>query len=94
MATVELSSCAWALTGPEEDALDTLSQIGFRSVDIQAITFQSPQARSRIQDLGFSVRCLGLSFNMDAGAALAGASPVQALLSQSLLSQSLLSRLY
>ena len=25
MATVELSSCAWALTGPEEDALDTIT---------------------------------------------------------------------
>ena len=75
MATVELSSCAWALTGPEEDALDTLSQIGFRSVDIQAKTFQSPQARTRIQDLGFSVRCLGLSFNMDDGAALDGTTP-------------------
>ena len=75
MATVELSSCVWALTSPEEDALDTLSQIGFRSVDIQAKTFQSPQARTRIQDLGFSVRCLGLSFNMDDSAALDGTPP-------------------
>jgi sugar phosphate isomerase/epimerase len=72
---VELSCCAWALSGPEDQTLETLADIGFRSVDIQAHTFTSAEARTRIQDLGFVVPCMGLSFNMPEGAALDGPTP-------------------
>ena len=69
---MELSCCAWALTGSEEDALTELAAIGFRSIDVQAKTFVGPAARARIDDLGLSVSCLALSFNMEDGAALDG----------------------
>jgi D-psicose/D-tagatose/L-ribulose 3-epimerase len=72
---VQLSCCTWALSGPEENTLATLADIGFSSVDIQAKTFQSPDARDKIQDLGLTVSCLALSFNVDDGAALDSADP-------------------
>ena len=71
---MDLSCCAWALTGSEEDALTTLAAIGFRSIDVQAKTFGSPESRARIDDLGLSVSCLALCFNMEDGAALDGAT--------------------
>ena len=67
---MDLSCCAWALTGSEEDALTALAAIGFRSIDVQAKTFVSREARARINDLGLSVSCLALCFNMEDGAAL------------------------
>lgn len=72
---MELSCCAWALTGSEEDALTALAAIGFRSIDVQAKTFVSPASRARLDDLGLSVSCLALSFNMEESAALDGATP-------------------
>ena len=71
---MELSCCAWALTGSEEDALAALAAIGFRSIDVQAKTFVGPASRARIDDLGLSVSCLALCFNMDDGAALDSAT--------------------
>ena len=67
---MELSCCAWALTGREKDTLNTLADIGFNSIDIQAKTFQNPDAQSQIKDLGLALSCLAMSFNMDDGAAL------------------------
>ena len=71
---MNLSCCTWALTGPEEKALTALAAIGFRSIDVQAKTFVSPASRARIGDLGLSVSCLALCFNMEDGAALDGAT--------------------
>ena len=71
---MELSCCAWALTGSEEDVLTALAAIGFRSIDVQAKTFVGPASRARIDDLGLSVSCLALCFNMEDGAALDGAT--------------------
>ena len=71
---MELSCCAWALTGSEEDTLAALAAMGFRSIDVQAKTFDSPASRARIDDLGLSVSCLALCFNMEEGAALDGAT--------------------
>jgi len=67
---VQLSCCAWALTGPEENNLAVLADLGFGSIDIQARTFTGAEARARIDDLGLDVSCLALSFNMVDGAAL------------------------
>ncbi len=72
---MELSCCAWALTGREKDTLNTLADIGFNSIDIQAKTFQNPDAQSQIKDLGLTLSCLAMSFNMDDGAALDSTSP-------------------
>ena len=72
---MELSCCAWALTGSEEDALTALAAIGFRSIDVQAKTFVSSASRARLNDLGLSVSCLALCFNMKDGAALDSATP-------------------
>ncbi len=69
---MNLSCCAWALSGPEEDALATVAAIGFRSIDVQAGTYCSHSSRARIQDLGMEVSCLGLSFNMANEASLDG----------------------
>lgn len=74
---MNLSCCTWALTGSEEDALTALAAIGFRSIDVQAKTFVSPTSRTRIDDLGLSVSCLALCFNMEDGAALDGVSAAQ-----------------
>ncbi len=74
---MELSCCAWALTGPEEDALTALAALGFRSIDVQAKTFVSPGSRGHLDDLGLSVSCLALCFNMADGAALDGAPAAQ-----------------
>ena len=71
---MNLSCCTWALTGSEEDALTALAAIGFRSIDVQAKTFVSPVSRTRIDDLGLSVSCLALCFNMEDGAALDSAT--------------------
>ena len=72
---MQLSCCAWAFTGREEDTLNSLADLGFDSIDIQAKTFQSPDAQSQIQDLGLALSCLAMSFNMDEGAALDSPSP-------------------
>ncbi len=66
---MQLSCCAWALTGPEEKNLAVLADLGFGSIDIQARTFTGAEARARIDDLGLDVSCLALSFNMVDGAA-------------------------
>ena len=71
---MELSCCAWASTGSEEDALTALTAIGFRSIDVQAKTFVGPASRAHINYLGLSVSCLALCFNMEAGAALDAAT--------------------
>ena len=74
---MDLSCCTWALTGSEEDALAALTAIGFRSIDVQAKTFVSQASRARIDDLGLSVSCLALCFNMEDGAALDGSTAAQ-----------------
>lgn len=67
---MNISCCAWALSGPEETALEQLSAMGFSQIDVQARTFTSATARTRMSELGLAVRCVALSFNMPAEAAL------------------------
>ena len=67
---MNISCCAWALSGPEEGALDQLAAIGFRHIDVQARTYTSAQSRSHQSDLGLKMSCVGLSFNMEIGAAM------------------------
>ena len=72
---MQLSCCAWALTGPEEKNIASLAALGFGSIDIQARTFTGTDARARLNDVGLDVNCLALSFNMDDGASLDAADP-------------------
>jgi len=72
---MDISCCAWALSGPEETMLGQLSALGFTSIDVQARTFTSASARAHMSELGLGVRCVALSFNMPEEAALDGAEP-------------------
>ncbi len=67
---MDISCCAWALSGPEEKALNRLSTLGFKYIDVQTHTFTSASARAQMSQLGLAVRCVALSFNMPAEAAL------------------------
>ncbi len=67
---MDISCCAWALPSPEEEALQRLADLGFAQLDVQAQTYTSSSVRARVNALGMRMRCVGLSFNMDAGAAL------------------------
>lgn len=67
---MDISCCAWALSSPEEHALQSLADLGFAHFDVQAQTYTSASARAQIDALGLRMRCVGLSFNMEEGAAL------------------------
>ncbi|MGY8825214.1 MAG: sugar phosphate isomerase/epimerase family protein [Candidatus Latescibacterota bacterium] len=72
---MDISCCAWALSGPEETALDQLASWGFDSIDVQARTFANATARTQMSALGLSVRCVALSFNIPEEAALDSPEP-------------------
>ncbi len=67
---MNISCCIWALSAPEEIALNRLAELGFAHVDVQALTYTNPPSRAQIDALGIAVCCVGLSFNMPAEAAL------------------------
>ncbi|MCC7263485.1 MAG: sugar phosphate isomerase/epimerase [Candidatus Latescibacteria bacterium] len=57
-----LSCCAWALSGPEEQNLDRLAEMGFRHVDVRPQALRSPRARQCLADLGLRVPCVAIAF--------------------------------
>ncbi len=65
-----LSCCIWALSGPEDEALDRIADAGFRWIDVRPYTFSSKGARARIHARGLSVSCVAASVGVPEGAAL------------------------
>lgn len=57
-----LSCCAWALSGPEEQNLDQLAELGFGHVDVRPQALRSPRARQCLADLGLQVPCVAIAF--------------------------------
>ncbi len=57
-----LSCCAWALSGPEEQNLDQLAELGFSHVDVRPQALCSPQSRQCLADLGLGVPCVAIAF--------------------------------
>lgn len=57
-----LSCCAWVLSGPEEQNLDQLAELGFRHVDVRPQALRSPRARQCLADLGLHVPCVAIAF--------------------------------
>jgi hydroxypyruvate isomerase len=57
-----LSCCAWALSGPEEQNLRQLAELGFRHVDVRPQALRSPQTRQCLTDVDLSVPCVAIAF--------------------------------
>lgn len=57
-----LSCCTWVLSGPEEQNLDQLAELGFRHLDVRPQALRSPKARQCLADLGLSICCVAIAF--------------------------------
>ncbi|MGB5048362.1 MAG: TIM barrel protein, partial [Caldilineaceae bacterium] len=67
---MHFSCCIWALTGPENENLQKMSDLGFGSIDIQPAMLATAESRGLAQRLGLSVSCVGASFGLPDGATL------------------------
>ena len=67
---MHLSCCIWALTGPEAENLQKMSDLGFAWIDIQPSMLATVESRALARKLGLAVSCMGVSFGMPDGAAL------------------------
>ena len=67
---MHLSCCIWALTGPEDENLQKMADLGFSWIDIQPSMLATAQRQALAQKLGLSVSCMGVSFGMPEDAAL------------------------
>ena len=67
---MHFSCCIWALTGPEDENLQKMSELGFAWIDIQPSMLATVQSQDLAQKLGLSVSCVGASFGLPEGAAL------------------------
>ena len=67
---MHFSCCIWALTGPEDENLQKMSELGFAWIDIQPAMLTTAESRALAQKLGLSVSCVGASFGLPDGAAL------------------------
>lgn len=67
---MHFSCCIWALSGPEDENLQRMADLGFSRIDIQPGMLATPHSQSRAKELGLAGSCMGVSFGMPAGAAL------------------------
>ena len=67
---MHFSCCIWALTGPEDENLQKMSELGFGWIDIQPAMLGTAESRGLAQKLGISVSCVGASFGLPDGATL------------------------
>ncbi|MCY4070666.1 MAG: sugar phosphate isomerase/epimerase [Chloroflexi bacterium] len=67
---MKLACCAWALTGPQDDTLRQIQELGFGWIDLQPGDLQNEKDRQLASELGLRVSCLGASFAMPVGASL------------------------
>ncbi|MEZ4863193.1 MAG: sugar phosphate isomerase/epimerase [Caldilineaceae bacterium] len=66
----KFACCTWALSGPEHETLGALAALGFQWIDIRAGDFTAPASRTRIQEVGLQLSCVGLSFALPADVTL------------------------
>ncbi len=67
---MHLSCCIWALTGPENENLRQMAELGFGWIDIQPAMLATPETRNAAARLGLRVSSLGASFDLPPGASL------------------------
>ena len=70
-----LSCCCWALSGPDEEVLTQIAQLGFTTLDLRPADFLPSTSRKRMHSLGLSVSCLAASFGIPEDASLSHADP-------------------
>ncbi len=64
---MHLSPCIWALTGPEDENLQRMAELGFAWIDIQPTMLVTAQGQALARKLGLSVSCMGVSLALVAG---------------------------
>jgi sugar phosphate isomerase/epimerase len=67
---MHFSCCIWALTGPEEENLQKMSELGFSWIDIQPSMLVTAASQAQARALGLAVSCVGVSFGLPDGATL------------------------
>ncbi len=72
---MSLAACIWALTCPEEIALEQVADAGFTHIDIRPGWLQTADLQRRVKDLGLAVSCIAASADMPEGVSLAGDNP-------------------
>lgn len=72
---MHLSCCIWALTGPEEDNLQRMAELGFAWIDIQPSMLMTFASLRLARELGLAVSCVGASFGLPDGAMLDSQDP-------------------
>jgi len=72
---MHFSCCIWALTGPENENLQQMAELGFSWIDIQPSMLATTQSRMLARKLGLRISCVGASFGIPADAALDSPSP-------------------
>ena len=70
-----LAACIWALTCPEDAALDQIAEAGFTHIDIRPSYLQIPDLQQRAKDLNLTVSCMAASADMPEGASLVANNP-------------------
>jgi sugar phosphate isomerase/epimerase len=65
-----LSCCAWALNGPEPEALALLKEMGLSAIDIRPRWLRSDAAQSKREELDLDVICLAATHERPEGATL------------------------
>ena len=75
---MSLAACIWALTCPEEIALEQVADAGFTHIDIRPGWLQTADLQRRVKDLGLAVSCIAASADMPEGVSLAGNNPQSA----------------
>ena len=72
---MSLAACIWALTCPEEIALEQVADAGFTHIDIRPGWLQTADLQRRVKDLGLAVSCIAASADMPEGVSLAEDNP-------------------
>ncbi len=70
-----LSCCIWALSGPENENLQRMAELGFSWIDVQPQMLVTAEVQAQARALGLRVSCVGASFGMPEGAVLDSPSP-------------------
>jgi sugar phosphate isomerase/epimerase len=67
---MNLSCCVWALSGPEEDMLASLADVGFTWIDVRPLDLTRESSQARVRELALRVSCIGASFGLPEGVTL------------------------
>lgn len=73
--TMALAACIWALTCPEETALEQIAEARFTHIDIRPGWLRTPALQKRARDFNLTVSCIAASAEMPDGASLVSENP-------------------